>query len=122
MGHADNHGAPEAFQAELDGLFAAYREAIPDPEPGAGFMPGVGRRMEARRAVAVSVRHLAQSFITAAAATCLLLTLFLLRPASPTPVFATTSYIDVLANDATPEQLAYAELAKDDGDFEEIQP
>jgi len=122
MGHADNHGAPEAFQAQLDHLFAAYREAIPDPEPGAGFMPGVWRRIEARRSVAASVRHLAQSLITAAAATCLIFTLFLLRPASPTPVFATASYIDVLASDSTPEQLAYAEIARDEGDFEDVQP
>ena len=30
----------EEFPAELEALFAAYRRAVPEPEPTAAFMPG----------------------------------------------------------------------------------
>ncbi len=34
---------------KLDALWVEYRNACPDPEAGAGFMPGLWQRIEARR-------------------------------------------------------------------------
>jgi hypothetical protein len=53
----------EAF----DRLLAAYRDACPDPEPTAEFMPGLWRKIEARQTFAFTVRRLARAIITAAA-------------------------------------------------------
>jgi len=122
MDHLENSETPNHLEARLDSLFAAYRGAVPDFEPGADFMPRVWRGIEARRSIPTSLRHLAQSFITAAAAICLFLSVLFLRPAAPSPVFTTASYVDVLASDPAPELLAYAEISHDDSDVEEVRP
>ncbi|MCE5309945.1 MAG: hypothetical protein LLG20_20115 [Acidobacteriales bacterium] len=121
MRHLENHESPDRAEAELDSLFAAYRSAVPDPEPSADFMPRVWQRIEARRSVGMSLRHLAQSFITAAAAICLLLSTLLLRPAAPPSVFTTASYVEVLAGDPEPERMAYADISHEDVSTEESQ-
>ena len=36
-------------EPKLDELFAAYREALPDREPSAGFTPELWRRIDQRR-------------------------------------------------------------------------
>jgi hypothetical protein len=59
---------------KLDALFAEYRMACPDPEPGADFMPGMWKRIEARRNAAVSVfRHWAQVCVMATVALTILI-------------------------------------------------
>jgi hypothetical protein len=120
MDHLENSETPNHLEARLDSLFAAYRGSIPDPEPAADFMPRVWRGIEARRSIPTTLRHLAQSFITAAAAICLFLSVLFLRPAAPSPVFTMASYVDVLASDPAPERLAYAEISRDDSDVEEV--
>jgi hypothetical protein len=121
MNHLENSEFPDRLEAKLDNLFASYRAAVPDPEPGAGFMPAIWRGIEGRRSIPTSLRHLAQSFITAAAAICLVIAVFLLRPATPAPVFLTASYVDVLASDPAPERLAYAEISREEPDSEDVQ-
>lgn len=120
MDHFENSETPDHLEARLDSLFAAYRGSVADPEPGADFMPRVWRGIEARRSIPISLRHLAQSFITAAAAICLLLSVLFLRPAAQLSVFTTASYVDVLASDPGPERLAYAEISHDDSEAEEV--
>ena len=59
---------------KLDALFAEYRMACPDPEPSADFMPGLWKRIEARRVATVSVfRHWAQICVMATVALTLLI-------------------------------------------------
>jgi hypothetical protein len=59
---------------KLDALFAEYRMACPDPEPSAEFMPGMWKRIEARRNAAVSVfRHWAQVCVMATVALTILI-------------------------------------------------
>ena len=52
---------PEAqngrLDAELSRLFVQYREALPDPEPTPGFMPGLWRRIDSRRSSAGDLRR-----------------------------------------------------------------
>jgi hypothetical protein len=58
----------------LDALFAEYRMACPDPEPSADFMPGMWKRIEARRIATVSVfKHWAQVCVMATAALTVLI-------------------------------------------------
>jgi hypothetical protein len=35
--------------SKLDALFAQYRDAMPDQDPGASFMPGLWQKIDARR-------------------------------------------------------------------------
>jgi hypothetical protein len=59
---------------KLDKLFAEYRAASPDPEPSADFMPGMWKRIEARRMATLSVfRHWAQICVMASVALTLLI-------------------------------------------------
>ena len=68
-------GPPEE---RLDALLAAYRDACPDPEPSADFMPGLWRKIEAQRAFAFTWRRLAQGIVTAAALVRVMMRLVLL--------------------------------------------
>ena len=40
---------PKDNETKLDALFAEYRDAIPNQEVGASFMPGLWQKIEARR-------------------------------------------------------------------------
>jgi hypothetical protein len=67
-------------EEKLDALFQAYRNACPDREPGVNFMPGVWQRIEARQRNTFSFLHMAQAFVTAAAAVTLALGVYLYVP------------------------------------------
>ena len=86
----------ENEEARLDGLFAAFRAASPDREPGANFMPRVWQRIEARQRFAFSFRHMAQGFVTAAAALTVALGVYLYLPSDHKPVYQ-QSYLEALA-------------------------
>lgn len=45
---------------DLEQLFAAYREALPDPEPSSAFTPGVWSKIETRRSPLRLLRRLAK--------------------------------------------------------------
>jgi hypothetical protein len=82
--------------AELDDLFASYRNAIEVPEASPDFMPGLWARIEQRRTVSYSFRRMASGFVTAAAALCLAMTLAMWFPSQ----VSVSTYVDVLADDA----------------------
>lgn len=82
-----------ANQDRLTELFAAYRNACPDPEPGAGFTLGLWERIEARRSFTLRWKRLSQAIITAAVAACFMMGLF---EARPDPMHET--YLEVLAS------------------------
>jgi hypothetical protein len=97
-------------ERQLDALFQAYREATPDPESGAAFMPGIWKRIEARRRFA---NRLAKGFVTLAAALSLLLAAFLFDPRIQNAQVYTATYLDVLDDDHGIERVAYAEARPD---------
>jgi hypothetical protein len=97
-------------ERQLDALFQAYREATPDPESGAAFMPGIWNRIEARRRFA---NRLAKGFMTLAAALSLLLTAFLFNPRSQNALVDPATYLEVLDDDHGIERVAYAEVRPD---------
>ena len=89
----------EDSNAKLDGLFQEYRAAVPDPEPGAGFMPGLWQRIEARRASSLWIfRRLAQVCVGATLALTILMGAFLIPRLEKSPIYS-TSYVDELAAD-----------------------
>jgi hypothetical protein len=103
----DQQNSQEPVSDSLSELFAAYRAALPGPEPSTAFVPGLWERIDARRTYAYSLKRFAQGLITAAAAVCLLMGFYLSRPE---PSYYT--YLEVLAADQTHEDLADVEIVR----------
>jgi hypothetical protein len=84
---------------KLDALWAEYREACPDPEPSAGFMPNLWQRIEARRTSTTFVfRRVAQVCVMATLAVTVLLAMVVIPRLQSAPVYSAT-YVDVLTAD-----------------------
>lgn len=84
---------------ELDGLFASYREACPDPESSPELMPKLWQKIETRRVDAVSIFKRLTHVCMAATVALLLLTA-VLTPAMPDDeTLYSSTYEDVLAAD-----------------------
>ena len=89
----------KGLDKELDALWVEYRGACPDPEPSAQFMPGLWRRIEARRDSGLFIfRRLAQVCVGAAAALAILMGVVLIPHLQKAPVYSAT-YVDVLTAD-----------------------
>ena len=99
---------------KLDDLWVAFRNAHPDPEPDANFMPRLWQKIDARRHYALCFRRIARGFLTASIAICMLIGMFLLSPIPPTSAFNNSSYVDVLDEDQ--DMLAYADSLEDADD------
>ncbi|MEI9976759.1 MAG: hypothetical protein WDO73_34700 [Ignavibacteriota bacterium] len=67
---------------KLDALFRAYRDACPDPEASANFMPTLWARIDARQTFLFSFRRMARAFATAAVALSIALGVYLSVPRS----------------------------------------
>ncbi len=84
---------------KLDALFTEYRAAFPDPEPSAGFMPGLWQRIEARRASNVTMlRRIAQVCVGATLALTILMGMVLIPHLNKNLIYSST-YVDVIAAD-----------------------
>jgi len=83
--------------AELDALLHAYRDAIPDPDPSANFMPELWRRIEERQRSLFFLGRWARAFVTAAAVLTLAMAAYLYIPRSHTSTFSAESYVEALA-------------------------
>ncbi len=93
----------DQWNDELNGLFASYKAAVPDPEPSANFMPELWQRIDGRRSILLRVRKLTQVFVAAAAALCLL---FAMVQVLPGRADLAGTYVDVLADSMPIENLA----------------
>jgi hypothetical protein len=83
--------------AELDALFQAYRDACPDPEASANFMPGLWRRIEDRQRSVFFLGRWARALVTAAAVLSLGMAAYLYIPQGRSSVFSVESYVEALA-------------------------
>ncbi len=91
---------PEQTDAKLHGLFAAYREASPDPEASAQFMPNLWSKIEARRVDTTSIfRRFAHACVAATIAVLLLTTFLMPTTSADDDVLYSSTYADVLAAD-----------------------
>ncbi|SRR5579871_1005737 len=87
------------LNSKLDSLFMEYRNAIPDPDASAGFMPGLWQRIETRRASNLTLfRRLAQVCVGATVALALLMGAIVIPHFEKLPVYS-ASYVDVLEAD-----------------------
>jgi hypothetical protein len=87
----------DRMEEKLDAMFAEYRMACPDPEPSADFMPGMWKRIEARRTATVSVfRHWAQACVMATVALTLLIGAVII-PKLQDKSTTSTSYLEALS-------------------------
>jgi hypothetical protein len=71
MEQDDRNGA----ESRLDELFVAYRDACPDFDPGANFMPELWARIEARESSTNLFGRMAKALVTAALAATAILAL-----------------------------------------------
>jgi hypothetical protein len=90
---------------DLEKLFSAYRQALPDPEASADFTPGIWRKIEARRSPVRFLRRMAEAFVTVAALVTLLIGTFLIPSLQRASVYS-ASYIDVLTADHSSRDFA----------------
>jgi hypothetical protein len=88
---------------KLDALWAEYRQAVPDPEPGADFTPGLWKKIEARRSERTTsvFRRFAQICVAASVALALLLSVVSTTATPAAEAFYAGTYVDILAEHAT---------------------
>ena len=104
----------DQLEREYDSLLASYREACTAPEASAGFMPGVWRRIESRRRFLIALRRWTAGIVTAAAAVSVGMAIYMSAPEDRNAPIYSTTYVDVLEEDATFETVVYAEVAQND--------
>jgi hypothetical protein len=102
------------LERRLDAVFASYREACPDPEPGPDFMPALWQAIDSRRSFALSFGRWARGLVTAAAAAAVLMALVVAMPSSQVSPFYLATYVDVLDDASRPDNTALAEIAHQD--------
>jgi hypothetical protein len=110
--YTPNHGSDEE---RLDALFAAYRAACPEPEPGPNFMPQLWQRIEARQSFSFFFGRMASGFVTAAVAVTLAMAVYLYMPRSTT-AFYSESYVEALAAGHAGENDLYEPVRFDPSD------
>jgi hypothetical protein len=81
---------------QLDALFRAYREACPEPEVSANFMPTLWARIDSRQTFLFSFRRMANGFVTAAVALSIALGVYMSIPRDNTGTY-TGTYLEALA-------------------------
>lgn len=99
MSMADNR------EQRLDRVFAEYRDACPDVEPAANFMPRMWERIDARRNPLFTWVLMSRRALVGALALCLVLG-FALGTAFSSSQFYQTTYVEALDSSAVPEDLA----------------
>jgi hypothetical protein len=83
--------------AQLDALFRAYRDACPDPDVSANFMPDLWRRIEERQRSVFFLSRWARALVTAAAVLSLAMAAYLYIPQGHSSMFSVESYVEALA-------------------------
>lgn len=85
-------------EALLEELFRAYRDACPDPETGANFMPEMWARIEAREVSTHWFGKMAKALVTAAVAASVILGILLSSMNQSAPYFSGT-FVQALVAD-----------------------
>jgi hypothetical protein len=112
----ENMSMGNQFEERFDSLLADYKRSMPDAEISANFSPLMWKRIEARKAMTFSFERLAQKFVTAAIAMCMMMALFLVMPMSQTS--ALTTYIEALSEEH--ETMAYSDVTPTDPMMQQV--
>jgi hypothetical protein len=108
-------------EMRLDETFRQYRDACPDVEPSANFMPGIWQKIEARQGFWPLFERFGGMVASASAALCLLL-LALNLLTSPALNTAPSSYTDALMADHSAEKTYYAEAIRNSPGGTDVHP
>jgi len=95
------------WNQKLNVLWERYADACWAPEPSAQFMPGVWRKIEARRGALWQIRVYARRLALSAAAVSLVLIAIGFSPIGNSTAVYQMTYLDTLEADSQPETLAY---------------
>ncbi len=101
----------QELERELDSLFAAYRDACPAPDASVEFMPNLWARIDARQNSFWVLKRWTEGFVAAAAAACLMVFLLQVIPDETQSVVYQSTYLEVLSQEQTPENLALQDVA-----------
>ena len=107
MSHQEHPTGDE--NERLDALFQTYRNAFPDPEPSANFMPQLWQRIEARERSSTVFARLARTVVTAALALSSILALVVTVSHSHAAALPSETYVEVLEEDHARQNLDYFE-------------
>jgi hypothetical protein len=102
-------------EEKIDSLFLAYRDACVAPAPGVNFMPNLWARIESRQSFTFSFRRMANAFVTAAVALSIAAGVYLSIPRADA-VYYSQSYVEALAEAASPDLVGPASLDATDLD------
>jgi len=94
-------------------LIARYREACPEVQPSAAFMPRLWERIDSRRSLSWRLRGYARVIATAAATICFAIAVLQLAPSGRNPTYERT-YLEALEADHAPETMAFADVMVDE--------
>jgi hypothetical protein len=108
-------------EMSLDEAFRRYRDACPDVEPSANFMPGIWQRIDARQGFWPVFERFGGMVASASAALCLLL-LALNLLSSPGLNTTPPSYMDALIADHSAEKTYYAEAIRNSPAGTDVHP
>ena len=95
----------DRLDQELNSLFAAYREAIPDPGASPDFMPKLWDKIEAKRSFVYRLKRMSQLAVATALAVCLLSSI-LISPFTQRDTQLAGTYVDMLAEAHADDTLA----------------
>ncbi len=91
-------GNPAEGDHRLDELFLAYRQACPDIDGSAGFMPGIWARIEAREVSTNWFGRVAKALVTAAVAASVILGM-MMSSTNRSSDFFNATFVDALQAD-----------------------
>jgi hypothetical protein len=98
--------AEDNLESKLDRLWVEYRNACPDVDGNANFMPQLWQRIEARQNLPFVMGRFVRGFVSAALVMCLAMTLFNFIPGSQAPL----TYLSILDQEHPTELIAYGDL------------
>ncbi len=88
---------PISGERDLDRLLAAYKDALPEVEPSAAFMPRLWERIESQQSWRSQLWHWANSLAAAAVMASLFLVMLQMLPRTSTSFYSAT-YLETLAS------------------------
>lgn len=101
------------LERRFDEMLGSYREAVPDPEPSAAFMPKLWQKIDARQNYLLEWKRWTQGFLAGAVAASVLFVVLQVLPKGSAD-FYTATYLETLAEDQAPERLVYHDVSGDE--------
>jgi len=103
----------EDLERQFDEVMARYREACPDPEASALFMPRLWQKIDARQNYLLEWKRWTQGFLAGAVAASVLFLVLQVLPKRG-PDFYTATYLETLAEEQAPERIVYQDVASEE--------